>query len=475
MALSITAELGVPQVISWTIDRATGASLPSGLPFKPTFINLASIIAFLLGVQFVGQVLGRRLFLLQSVKKVSFFKKHLWSHKLKNSDQEAMGRFINLSGMDVGSASALFGTHIMTAVTCTLMAGLGLLMMALISPLVAGAYLVFAPVALVGLRRLGKRQKNLHMHSQEEAGHLTETCTRSVKSLFLQRLFNRTSFWTKRLNDSAHSYSKSRLKSLINSNYIEQGMLLFAFCSFTLVVSIGTLLYFQGSLSLGNLVALTTYVTLIQPALIQMGHLAGGLFQSLGSLKRLEQRFHREPLALENTDSALFDPEFQQRIQIVGSTGSGKTTLMKKLLNQAIDKQHSTAWSSSEPSIFRESIKENVSFGQELSDGEVWAHLRTVDLEKEVADLPNGIHTIVAEDGNSLSGGQKQRLSLARCLASKAQTIFLDAPLTAVDESTKQKIYPELKKTWQDKNIVFVDFDPSAFPPNKTIQTGGQE
>lgn len=144
---------------------------------------------------------------------------------------------------------------------------------------------------------------------------------------------------------------------------------------------------------------------------------------------------------------------------IVGSTGSGKSTLTS-LLVRLVDPNagrirfdgvdlpelsHEALASTvavvpQATFLFDDSVRENVTLSADISDQEVWQALRTVQADGFVAALPKGLDSQLGERGTTLSGGQRQRLALARALVRQPRLLVLDDATSAVDPEVEQRI-----------------------------------
>lgn len=79
-----------------------------------------------------------------------------------------------------------------------------------------------------------------------------------------------------------------------------------------------------------------------------------------------------------------------------------------------------------------------------------------------VKDLPEGVHTLVGEEGMSLSGGQRQRLSLARAIAGNPRVLLLDDPLSALDVNTEEAVVGMLKEQLTNTTTIITAHRPST-------------
>lgn len=143
----------------------------------------------------------------------------------------------------------------------------------------------------------------------------------------------------------------------------------------------------------------------------------------------------------------------------IGEVGSGKSTIGKLILRLLensegkikIDNNYvkdytmetlrkSIGYVSQTPFLFSDTIRNNVSFGnEELSDEDIKRFLE-ISKADYVFDLPDGINTVIGENGVSLSGGEKQRLSLARAIAKEPSILILDDITSALDFETELEV-----------------------------------
>jgi ABC-type multidrug transport system fused ATPase/permease subunit len=161
-------------------------------------------------------------------------------------------------------------------------------------------------------------------------------------------------------------------------------------------------------------------------------------------------------------------------VALVGSTGSGKSTLCALLAHlddpttgeirfggvplPLLDPDllpSTTSLVFQETFLFADSVRENLTLGRDdLSDDDVWAALDVARATSFVRRLPRGLDDVVGERGVTLSGGQRQRLALARALLQRPRLLLLDDATSAVDATVEQAILAGLRGSTSATTVV---------------------
>jgi ATP-binding cassette subfamily B protein len=163
-------------------------------------------------------------------------------------------------------------------------------------------------------------------------------------------------------------------------------------------------------------------------------------------------------------------------IAIVGSTGSGKSTLVKLLLRLyeiqegtitldnldirdifLTDLRQSIGLVSQDVFLFHGTVKENICYGSpHASFEEIIAAAKIAESHDFIMELPQDYDTIVGERGQKLSGGQRQRLAIARAILKNPPILILDEATSAVDNETEAAIGRSLEKITQNRTTIAI-------------------
>src|SRR6266508_2753969 len=166
-----------------------------------------------------------------------------------------------------------------------------------------------------------------------------------------------------------------------------------------------------------------------------------------------------------------------QAIALLGSTGSGKTSLVNLLprfheytsggilLDGVELKDYSRAYLrkqigivEQEPFLFSRSIRENITYGvgRDVSQEEVERAAKAAAIHNVILSFPDGYKTIVGEKGVTLSGGQKQRVTIARTLLKNPRILILDDSTSSVDTETEASIRDALNEVMQNRTTFII-------------------
>lgn len=165
-----------------------------------------------------------------------------------------------------------------------------------------------------------------------------------------------------------------------------------------------------------------------------------------------------------------------QSVAFIGSTGSGKSTIVNlickfykptdgKIYLNGVDYNkirpeylyENLGYVLQKPQLFSISIKDNIKFGNEnATDKEIEDVCLLLGINEFVEKLPNGIDTIIGENGYKLSNGQRQLISFARALIRKPKLLLLDEATSSIDTETEKIIQSKMKKILVDKTSIIV-------------------
>jgi ATP-binding cassette subfamily B protein len=363
------------------------------------------------------------------------------------------------------------------------------------------------------MRRLTVQEFERHSRAQEVLALLNERCAQAAGSLRLARLTGTERVWERRSGEVAADYRGRRLA--VAQTSFRFGLVDGVVRSAALIVLLflGVWRYHGGAITLGELVALQIYLTVLQGPLGDIGVIISEWQRGIASLKRLvailyspeDARFARtgtfapreqkdapvlqlqgvrlQGRAREPLEQPPIDLEVGpgERIGIQGRVGSGKSVLLETIaglrerlagdiavLGSDLDTlepgtlHRAVTLVPQAPFVFADTVRSNVLLDRSAPDDEVWHWLDVAGFSAEVRSLPGGLDAALGEWGINLSGGQRQRLTLARALAARPALLLLDDCLSAVDPIAEAKIFEALGRELARTAVLWAGHRPSA-------------
>ncbi len=286
--------------------------------------------------------------------------------------------------------------------------------------------------------------------------------------------------------------------------------------SIIITVYVGALEVFDGNLSIGNIAEFLIYVYLLTWPVTALGWITSIIQRASASQKRINEFlkessdiissenkriilqgkiefknvfFKYSDTRIQGMQNVSFTIKPGESLGIIGSTGSGKSTIANSILRlfdidkgqilfddidiKQLDISHlrkQIGYVPQDVFLFSDTIKNNILFGTENKSFEsVKKAAENADLLRNINSFPEKFETKIGERGITLSGGQKQRVSIARAIIKEPKILILDDCLSAVDTKTENIILENMKKIMVNKTSIIISHRISSVKLAKKI------
>jgi len=378
-----------------------------------------------------------------------------------------------------------------------------------ISPSLTFTVLIPLPIMSILIYRVSSRMNAMSALVQKEQSMLSTIAQETFSGIRIIKAYSREKETEQKMNQRAENYKNQSMRLvLVNAFFIPTIMFLIGI-SVLIAIYYGGILSFSGNasekISIGSIVAFIMFVNNLTWPFASLGWVSSIVQRASASQKRINEFLETKSNILNTNNEAL---NFQGKISfqhvsfqypnseinaisdisfvvnkgetlaIVGSTGSGKSTIASLLMRQ-YDVQSGSILIDGDPIqsinlpafrdqtgvvpqevfLFSESIRENLRFGvneNEINDDDLIEVCKMTHVYHNIQDFPDQFDTILGERGVNLSGGQKQRIGIARALLKNPSLLILDDCLSAVDTETEEIILRNLEEGKNNRTTIVI-------------------
>jgi ATP-binding cassette subfamily B protein len=430
--------------------------------------------------------------------------RHLCSLPASYYQSQRIGEVMSRATNDMSAVRMVLGPGIMyTANTLATFVATVALMLTLSPRLLL---LALVPLVLVSIlvRHYGRKIHDRFERVQAQLAEMSALVQENLSGARVVRAYVQEAYEATRFEASNREFLQRNRALIRMFGSLYPGIQLLMGLGGLTVLWLGGRMVVSGAMSLGEFVAFSSYLAMLNWPMIAVGWVVNIFERGEASMSRIHQildtrpavrdesplpvaeirgevEFRRLSFAYDGT-AVLHDIDLKvpagATVAIVGPTGSGKSSLVS-LLPRLFDPPPGTLFVDGhdvrrlplsllrgavgfvpqETFLFSTRLGENVALGlRGDGDGDgrwQWA-AEVAQLAKDVRDFPEGFETLVGERGITLSGGQKQRTALARALAVDPRILVLDDALSAVDTETEEAILRGLRDVFRTRTTFLV-------------------
>lgn len=398
------------------------------------------------------------------------------------------GKYISILYNDIKIIEDSLLNNIFLVISSFISFIISLLFLFSISPSIVIFIVIFGILGFVIPNALSKKliiEKNNYSHNLEEITSVTKDLFSGFEVI---KGFNIGSKINTIFKNSSNTVESTKKKCSILESIIKGFSLSFSVTVYLGVLILGGYLMYKGEISVGTaiiIIQLSTHIVgpvktsialinqiksvsliadkideILYDSCEDIEEVSLPKFENSIEVKNLDFSYTNDRKALNNINLTF---EKNKKYAIVGESGCGKSTLIKLLMryykdyngdilidNKDIHKIFSNDLYKNMSMIqqnvfmFDDSIKENIKLFANYSDEEVLSICDRSGLSNLISRLPDGINSLVGENGNKLSGGEKQRIAIARSLINNTKILILDESTSALDNETAYNLESSL-------------------------------
>lgn len=430
--------------------------------------------------------------------------KHLQNLDLAYFEERSTGGLMSILSDDINQLERFLDVGandiLQTATTIIILGGAFLIL----APNVAWMTMLPIPFILWGTFAYQDLLEPRYADVREKLSFLNSRLSNNLGGITTIKSFTAEEYENKRLESESEAYRRSNGKAIKLSAAFVPLIRMLILIGFTALLLFGGMSAVNGNMTVGTYSVLVFLTQRLLWPLTRLGQTFDLYQRAMASTNRVMNLLDtpitinpgnvdlpiakvRGEIAFNNITFAYQDRQpviknlyleipAGQTIAIVGSTGSGKSTLVKLLLRfyeitsgnitvDNIDLQNINLQDlrrciglvSQDVFLFHGTVAENIAYGSfSANEKEIMTAAKVAEAHEFIMQLPQGYETIVGERGQKLSGGQRQRIAIARAILKNPPILILDEATSAVDNETEAAIARSLERITVDRTTIAI-------------------
>ncbi len=493
--------VAVPYLVGRTVDEAILAGDRDQLPALLTMLTVAGVL--------LGAGIGvRRYFSFKvSYRAEADLRNRMFEHIQRMAfsfhDVTSTGELMARASSDLGQVRMIFA---MTPITVAnlVMFLLVVTVLIVVDPVLGAVASLTVPTVLLAARAYAQRVIRLSFEVQQRLADLSRVVEESIGGIQVTKSYGQEAQEQDKLDTSAESiYDKATRLARIRSIFAPAFEVIPSVATVA-VLWLGGVRVVGGQLTLGEFVAFTQYLALLNFPLRITGWYFAKLPRAAAASTRIQELLGEAPAIADPVHPVLLSPGRGQvrfrdvtfaypgtatvlngidlvvpggsSMALVGPTGAGKTTVahliprLRDIDAGAItidgvdvrsvrleDLRKEVALVFQETFLFSASIRDNIAFGNtDASDEQVRLAARLAQAHGFISEMPDGYQTVIGERGHSLSGGQRQRVALARAVVRDPRVLILDDATSSVDALVEAEMLAALEQVMRGRTTIII-------------------
>ncbi|MBE3590254.1 MAG: ABC transporter ATP-binding protein [Firmicutes bacterium] len=420
---------------------------------------------------------------------------HLQALSFRFYDRAQTGQIMSRVAQDVELLRRFLGFGLLMMANQLLLFAAVLVYLFSLDALLTALVLPVLPVLVLVIVQFNRRVRPKYQEIQQRQAEITAILQENVTGVRVVRAFTAEPYEVEKFGRANWRYLEQNLDAMRQRAFWFPLMSLTADLGTVLALGVGGWRVVTGVITLGTLVAFLQLLGMLFFPLRQLGWLVNMGSRAIAAATRVfdllderpdvverpnarrlpsvrgevafeRVRFRYEPEGPWVLDDVSFHVEPGETIALLGTTGSGKSTIMHLIPRfydveegrvlvdghdvrdlKLADLRRHIGIVPQETFLFSASIAENIAYGRpDASRAEIVAAAKAAQIHDFIMSLPQGYDTVVGERGVGLSGGQKQRVAIARALLLDPRILILDEATSSVDTKTEELIREALRR-----------------------------
>ncbi len=379
-----------------------------------------------------------------------------------------------------------------------------------IEPTLGLTILLLNPVIVLASKFLGKRVKDLKKHENHAIAQFQQKLLDTLEGIYTLRTAGREKLFFDELQHRSNDIRQTSHRFAWQLDTVNRSSFLLYLLGFDIFRALAMVFVLNSQLSIGEMLAIFGYLWFLLSPIQELIGIQYSAFAARAALDRVNELLAQEedPCIEKGVDPFVTGQGCQLTVSdvtfgydvdkpvlsafslnlsantafaITGISGGGKSTLTHLLLGCYRPQLGNIAFNGVNisdidlsalrravavvpqlPTLFNDTLRQNLTLGIEATDQELWAALDIAQLKETVLEWEAGFDTVLGNQGMRLSGGQRQRLAIARLLLTNPSLVILDEATSALDTETERKIHLALKPFLSQRTVLIIAHRQSA-------------
>ncbi len=360
--------------------------------------------------------------------------------------------------------------------------------------------LLLMPFLVVMLINFRRKAKENFSRIRECDSRMNLTVQENIEAVRLVRSFTNETLEKKKFDSSNHMVRDTHINQIWLSSKFDIVFNSIKQIAYISTIAIGAILVMQGYMDIGYIATCSAYVMKIMDHITQINNTLFQMQQQIVAGQKMKAFMEYDSKIADEADNKLttkaphivldhvgleiegqavltdisLDIPYGKKLGIVGSTGSGKSVLLKSLVRihdvssgkitidgydireySLRNLREAYSYVFQDVFLFSNTVESNIAYSEpEVEDSAVSKAATNAQADTFIQALSDGYQTVVGERGLGLSGGQKQRVSIARALLKDAPVLVFDDSTSALDVNTERRLLDTIKREYPDKTVI---------------------